>query len=118
MVEIIKASKDFNKVETYLMTVAQGIESLKNVPDGTSIDVAGTLTFNDIKEDTGEVVEILSIITPENKVYSAQSKTVKRSIADIESIMSGESFSIIKTSGKTKAGRDYINVELDVTKLK
>lgn len=117
MVEIVKASREFTKVETYLMTVAPGITSLKDVPDGTSIDVSGTLEFNDIKDTTGEIAEIISIITPDNKVYSAQSKTVKRSIHDIENIMDGEQFSVIKTSGLTKAGRTFINIELDTTKL-
>lgn len=117
MVEIVKTSREFTKVEIYLMTVAPGITSLKDVPDGTSIDVAGVLEFNDIKDTTGEIAEIISIITPDNKVYSAQSKTVKRSIRDIETIMDGEQFSIIKTSGLTKAGRTFINIELDVTKI-
>lgn len=117
MVEITKTSREFTKVETYLMTVAPGIVSLKDVPDGTSIDVSGTLEFTDMKDITGEFVEIISIITPDNRVFSAQSKTVKRSIHDIENIMDGEQFSIIKTSGVTKAGRSFINIELDTSKL-
>lgn len=117
MVEITRTSRDFTKVEQYLMTVASGITSLKDVPDGQSITVSGIIEFNDVKETTGEVAEIVSIITPDNKVYSAQSRTVKRSLSDIEKIMDGEQFSIIKTSGTTKAGRTFINVELDTTKL-
>lgn len=117
MVEITRESREFDKVEKYLMTVSPGITSLKDVPDGTSITVSGTIEFNDVKETTGEVSEIVSIITPEKKVYSAQSKTVKRSLSDIEKIMDGEQFAIIKTSGLTKAGRTFINVELDTTKL-
>lgn len=117
MVEITRESRDFSTVERYLMTVAPGITSLKDVPDGTSIPVAGIIEFNDVKETTGEVAEIISIITPDKKVYSAQSKTVKRSLSDIEKIMEGEQFSVIKTSGLTKAGRTFINVELDVSKF-
>lgn len=117
MVEITRESREFDKVEKYLMTVAPGITSLKDVPDGTSITVSGIIEFNDVKEATGEVSEIVSIITPDKKVYSAQSKTVKRSLSDIEKIMDGEQFAIIKTSGLTKAGRTFINVELDTSKL-
>lgn len=117
MVEITRESREFDKVEKYLMTVAPEITSLKDVPDGTSITVSGIIEFNDVKETTGEVSEIVSIITPDKKVYSAQSKTVKRSLSDIEKIMDGEQFAIIKTSGLTKAGRTFINVYLDVTKL-
>lgn len=117
MVEITRESREFNMVEKYLMTIAPGITSLKDVPDGTSITVSGIIEFNDVKETTGEVVEIISIITPDKKVYSAQSKTVKRSLSDIEKIMAGEQFAVIKTSGLTRAGRTFINVELDTSKF-
>lgn len=116
MVEIKEMSREFTKVEKYLMTMAPDIEALKNIDDGESIPVDGYLIFDDIK-DNGEVQEIVSIITPEKKVYSGQSATFKRSLKDIENVMEGEKFSIIKISGKTKAGRDYINCTLDVSEL-
>ena len=116
MVEVLKTSREFNKVEQYLMTVSPAMKSLKDIPDGTSIKVSGYMTFNDVK-DTGEKSEILSFITPDNEVYSGQSATFKRSLDDISDIMDGEQFSIIKMSGKTKAGRDYINCMLDVASI-
>lgn len=118
MVEIKECSREFTEVEQYLMTIAPSIISMKDVPDGTHITVDGILTFEDTKETTGETADILSIITPEKKVYSCQSSTFKRSIRDISNIMKGKSFTIVKTSGKTKAGRDFINCELDVESLK
>lgn len=118
MVEIKECSRDFSEVEQYLMTIAPAIISMKDVPDGTHITVDGILTFEDTKETTGETADILSIITPEKKVYSCQSSTFKRSIRDISNIMKGKSFTIVKTSAKTKAGRDFINCELDVESLK
>lgn len=116
MVEIKEMSREFTKVEKYLMTTAPDIEPLKNIADDESIPVDGYLIFDDIK-DNGEVQEIVSIITPEKKVYSGQSATFKRSLKDIENVMEGEKFSIIKISGKTKAGREYINCTLDVSNL-
>lgn len=116
MVEIKEMSREFTKVEKYLMTTAPDIEPLKNIADGESIPVDGYIIFDDIKDD-GDVQEILSIITPDKKVYSGQSETFRRSLSDIEKVMEGEKFSIIKISGKTKAGRDYINCTLDVSNL-
>lgn len=116
MVEIKEMSREFTKVEKYLMTTASDIEPLKNIVDGESIAVDGYLIFDDIK-DNGDVQEIVSIITPNKKVYSGQSTTFRQSLKDIESVMEGEKFSIIKISGKTKAGRDYINCILDVSNL-
>ena len=116
MINIKNMSRDFTEVEQYLMTISPAIVSMKDVEDGTPITVAGILNFEDIK-DTGEVTDVMSIITPENQVYSCQSATFKRSINDISTIMHGKAFSVIKTSGKTKAGRDFINCELDTSKL-
>lgn len=116
MVEIKEMSREFTKVEKYLMTTAPDIESLKNIEDGSSIPVDGYIIFDDIKDD-GDVHTVVSIITPDKKVYSGQSVTFRQSLKDIEAVMDGEKFSIIKISGKTNAGRDYINCTLDVAGL-
>lgn len=118
MVEIKQCSREFSDVEKYLMTIAPSIISMKDVPDGTHITIDGILTFEDTKETTGEIADILSVITPEKKVYSCQSATFKRSIRDISNIMKNKPFTIVKTSAKTKAGREFINCELDVESLK
>lgn len=117
MIEIKEQSREFTEVEQYLMTVSPVIVSVKDVPDGEHITVDGTLIFTDIKESTGEEVEVLSIITTDKQVYSCQSATFKRSIKDIQTIMKGKPFTVIKLSGKTKAGRAYINCALDVDAL-
>lgn len=117
MINIKEMSREFSELEQYLMTIAPAIVSLKDVEDGEYITVDGILIFEDVKESTGEVVEVMSIITPEKKVYSCQSATFKRSINDISNIMNGKQFTVIKTSGKTKSNRDYINCVLDVGSL-
>lgn len=114
MLEIKEMSREFDEVEQYLMTISPAIISMKDVADGTVLKVDGYMVFDDTKEGTGEVSEIMSIITPDKEVYSCQSATFKRSINDIATIMKGKAFSVIKTSGKTKAGRDYINCTLDL----
>ena len=117
MVEIKTVSREFTEVEQYLMTIAPSIQSVKDVEDGTRITVDGVLEFTDIKENTGEEVDIMSIITPDKHVYSFQSATFKRSIRDISNIMNGKQFTVIKTSGVTKAGRDFVNCVLDAASL-
>lgn len=108
---------EYNEIEKYLMTISPAIVSMKTLPDGEKIPVKKYMIFEDVKENTGEAVEILSILTPDNKVYSAQSKTFKRSFNDITAIVGEQPFTIIKTSGKTKAGRDFINCILDVESI-
>ena len=118
MITIKVTSRELTPVEKYLMTTSPDITSMKDVADGEKITVDGYLTFDDVKEKTGEVVEVLSIITPEKKVYSCQSATFKRSISDIHDVMETTPFTVIKISGKTKAGRDFINCVLDVDSIR
>lgn len=113
---VTSMSKDFDAVERYLMTASPAMKTMKEVEDGTSIPVAGWLEFTDEKKD-GEVVEIMSVITPGREVYSCQSSTFKRSLHDIDEIMAGRPYSVIKSSGKTKAGRDFINCYLDLNSV-
>lgn len=108
---------EYSEIEKYLMTISPAIVSMKNLADGEKIPVKKYMIFEDVKENTGEAVEILSILTPDNKVYSAQSKTFKRSFNDITAFVGDQPFTIIKTSGKTKAGRDFINCILDVESI-
>ena len=116
MINII-SNQEYNEIEKYLMTISPAIESMKNLPDGEKIPVKKYMFFEDVKENTGETVEILSILTQDNKVFSAQSATVKRSFNDIVAIMGDKPFTIIKTSGKTKSNRDFINCILDVESI-
>lgn len=116
-ITINSQTKDFTEVEQYLMTLDRGIKSIKDVEDNTSIPVAGFLTFTDEK-DNGDSVDILSIITPDNEVFSCQSPTFKRSFDNIVNIMHGKPFSVIKISGTTKNGRPYIDCALDVKSVK
>lgn len=116
MIRIINESREFTDVERYLMTISPAIISMKDVEDGESITVSGVLNFEDVKDD-GEVVEIMSIITPDNVVYSCQSATFKRTVNDIASLLPNIQFSVIKKSGITKAGRNFITCVLDTTKL-
>lgn len=105
-------SRDFNEVEQYLMTLDRGIKSLKDVEDNTSIPVAGYLKFTD------DNAELLSIITPDNEVFTCQSDTFKRSFDNIANIMHDKPYSVIKVSGTTKAGRSFIDCALDVKSVK
>lgn len=114
--KILEASRELNKIEQYLMTLDNGIKPMKEVPDGTSIEVSAWIIFEDENSD-GELNEITSILTPNKEAFAFQSATFKRSLMNIHNLMAGEQYSIIKCSGKTKAGRDYIDCRLDVTQV-
>ena len=116
MITITNTTKEFTAVERYLMTTAPTIKTVKTLNDGDVINVAGYLEFIDEKEK-GETVELMSIITADNVVYSTQSATFKRSIKDIESVMQGFPFPVKKISGTSKAGRKFVDCVLDIDSL-
>lgn len=117
MIKINETSRDFTKKEMYLMTASPDMVSMKDVEDGTSLPVLAWCTFTDVKEKTGEEVDLLSIMTKDGKVYSCQSATFKIEFNKIADLMEGDSFSVIKFSGVTKAGRDFISCKLDTANL-
>lgn len=117
MVQIIETSKELTAVEKYAMTVAPNILVMKGVADGEVIPVKAWAKFVD-KKESGEEVELLSILTTDNTAYSCQSATFKRSFGDILNCVGDASFAIVKMSGTTKAGRPYVNCVLDVNSVK
>lgn len=113
MITITNKSKELTKVEEYLMTLDPGIISIKDIDDGTIIEVDAFIEFEDTKDD-GDTSSIMSVITPDKKVYACQSATFKRSLKDIAGIMDGEPFSIEKISGVTKNDRKFVNCKLHI----
>lgn len=114
--EIKNASRELSKVEKYMLTVDKGAESMKDVPDGTIIPVKVWATYEDEKED-GTTSEITSIMDTDGKVYAFQSATFRKSLENIHDVFGEEQYAIIKESGKTKAGRDFIDCRLDVNSV-
>lgn len=113
-VKMLSASKELTKVEKYRLMLSPEILTLQKVADNEAIEVAAFCEFEDVNEETGEVSELLGILATDGHSYVTQSKTFKESFKNIADIFveDGETFSIRKISGKTNAGRDYINCVL------
>lgn len=105
---IIKASREFNKVEVYKMTQDQGAVSVKDVPDGTTLQVSGYLLYEDV-DHKGENHELFSVLGEDGTVWTCQSETFKRSFMQMAELFEDEPFSIKKRSGVTKANKDYVD---------
>lgn len=105
---IIKASREFNKVEVYKMTQDQGAVSVKDVPDGTTLQVSGYLLYEDV-DYKGENHELFSVLGEDGTVWTCQSATFKRSFMQMAELFEDEPFSIKKRSGVTKSNKDYVD---------
>lgn len=120
MLNIIETSRNFSKVEEYLLTVSPATVSIKDIADGEVIPVDGYMIYE--KDTNDGLTEILSIITPDKQVYACQSQTFKRSFREITEIIGTDTaFSVIKVSGKSKKRGDgnttFINCILDVNSV-
>ena len=118
-ITITEKSKELTKPELYLMTLSPSIRTIKDVPDGTKITVKAYVRFEDSKNDDS-VVDILSILTPEKEVYSTQSATFKDAFYNIVECVCDSStteFTIVKMSGKSKAGRSFVTCVLDIDSI-
>lgn len=109
---IIEQSREFDKVEMYLMTLGNQSISVKDIDDGTVLDVDGWILYS--MEKNGDEIELLSILTKDKKVYVTQSVTFKRSFHDISLVMEDDPYSVIKTSGASKAGRPFVDCTLKI----
>lgn len=105
---IIKASREFNKVEVYKMTQDQGAVSVKDVSDGTILSVSGYLLYEDV-DHRGETHELLSVLGEDGEVWTCQSATFKRSFTQMADLFEDEPFSIMKMSGVSKSNKDYVD---------
>ena len=114
-INIISASKELNKIERYQLTMSKDSCSVKDIPDGTAFKVVAFCVFTEVKKEGDTPKEIFSMLTDEGKVYGTQSNTFRRSFGDIAALFEdGEPVPVIKLSGKTKAGRDYVDCALDL----
>ena len=107
MVTIKYVSRELTKVEQYRMTLDNAIKSCKDIADGTEIEVDAFCEFEDTK-DNGETETVFAILATDGTVYACTSKTFARNVREISDVFEGDKFTIIKQSGKTKAGKDFI----------
>lgn len=112
---ITKLGKEFSKVELYLMTADKGIRSVKNVEDGTTLQVIGYLEYDDVNAK-GEESHLLSIMGEREdgrqEVWCCQSQTFKDSFYEIANLFGEDHFGITKISGVSKSNRPYVDCKL------
>lgn len=108
MVKITNKSQEFSNLEVYKMTKSHNLNTLKNLENGVKLEVAGFMEWEDVDEETGEITQLMSLLTTDGTAYVTQSDTFKRDFFDIVGIFE-HSFPITVEHGvgKSKAGREY-----------
>ena len=112
MKNIINKSRDLNNEEIYMLTMSPKSDSVKNHV-GERIDVSAWVIFEDVDKKSGEVHEVLSVLTPDNEVFSSISPTFQSDFLDMAELFHND-FAFEVISGKSKAGREFVTCSLAI----
>lgn len=123
MTNIIESSRDYTKQDIFRMT--HNSESLKNIPEGECITVAGWADLDTTREpdecEAGEVVAqrifIIETVDIEGKhgYIATQSDVVYRELMDIWETFVDESHptvNVVHVLGTSKSGRTFHNIQV------
>ena len=112
MKNIINKSRELSNQELYLLTMSPKADSVKNHV-GERIDVSAWALFEDVDKKSGEVHSVLSVLTPDNKVFSSISPTFQSDFFDMAELFHND-FAFEVISGKSKAGREFVTCALAI----
>lgn len=112
MKNIVNKSRELSNQELYLLTMSPKASSMKNHV-GERIEVSAWLVFEDVDKKSGEVHDVLSVLTPENETFSTISKTFMSDFLDMADLFHND-FAFEVISGKSKAGREFVTCALAV----
>lgn len=110
---IVSSSRDFEAREAYKLTHLKETEQVKDLPDGEPYSVRDWLMYLSENKD-GETNEVLLIIAEDviggEHFLTTVSATFKESFLEMADSF-GCDFIWKKISGKSKAGREYVDCE-------
>lgn len=112
MKNIINKSSELTNQELYLLTMSPKADSVKNHV-GERIEVSSWVIFEDTDKKSGDVHEVLSILTPDNEVFSTISPTFQGDFLDMAELFHND-FAFEVVSGKSKAGREFVTCALAI----
>lgn len=106
---IIEKSRELKPSEVYLLTMSPDAQSVKNL-EGARIEIDAYIVYEDVDKKTGEIKELLAILTPEREVIATNSATFKNDFRKMWTLFQemGEPLKAIEViSGTSKSGRKY-----------
>ena len=112
MKNIISKSRELTSQEIYLLTMSPKSDSVRNHV-GERIEVSAWCVFEDTDKKSGEVHEVLSVLTPDNEVFSTISPTFQGDFMDMADLFHND-FAFEVISGMSKAGREFVTCSLAI----
>lgn len=98
------------KKQMYAITHSKSTEQVKNLPDGEVINPVNFVKYLD-ENNKGEENTVLAIVTADGRLLTSISATLQQDFLEMVDNF-GLDFQCRKISGLTKAGREFVTVEM------
>ena len=99
-----------SKKEIYRITHAKNATQMKDLEDGAIIDPVNFILYTD-ESQKGEENTVLAIVLATGGIITSISETLRNDFMEMAENF-GMDFQCAKISGLTKAGREFVTVEM------
>ena len=111
--ELIKAfPAELDQRSIYKMMKSPDVQKMSDA-DGSILEVAAWISYNDVDSRTGEIKELLVIQTTDGEMFGTVSAIFQREFKDITKFFGDDVGAIKVISRKTKAGRNFITCSIE-----
>ena len=111
--ELIKAfPAELDQRTIYKMMKSPDVKKMSDA-EGSILEVAAWVAYNDVDSRTGEIREILTILTTDGEMFGTVSAVFQREFKDIVKFFGDDVGAIKVISGKSKAGRNFITCSVE-----
>lgn len=113
MMEIIKQyPEDLGKRTCYKMMRSPEIKKMMDA-DGSILELTAWVLYSDTDENTGDMKEVLSVMTADGELFGTISATFIKDFKEIAEYFGADIGNIKVISGKSKNGRTYITCSVE-----
>lgn len=111
--ELIKAfPAELDQRTIYKMMKSPEVKKMSDA-DGSILEVAAWIIYSDVDSRTGETRNILTIQTTDGELFATVSGVFQREFSDITKYFGDDVGAIKVTSGKSKAGRQFLTCSVE-----
>lgn len=111
---------ELSKKDIYKMTMNDNIASFKDIVDGEMVENIVAVVFYDDEKESGEIAELVSVVTKAGDIYAGNSSIINRKLNEILELFAVDSekgifeepFTILKMSGESKNKRKFTTITL------
>lgn len=111
--ELIKAfPQELDQRTIYKMMKSPDVKKMSDA-EGSVLEVAAWIAYNDTDNRTGEIKELLAIQTTDGEMFCTVSATFQKEFKDITKFFGDDVGAIKVISGKSNAGRNFITCSVE-----